>query len=141
MNQALNYSCKIWLTTILVAPFLAILIDYIFNTNYIASNPGGFILGSIIFGGGMLSPISFICFYCAVKFLEGISSKIIFKKIILSFFGIAFTSAPFLLLHLFGSSNNSVVYISYCINVVLGIWVFNPEQKIYTIGAPSNFRL
>jgi len=123
MKQALTFSLKVWLTTVLVTPFVIALTEALHGKDYTVSGFFLFVVLGIIFGA-LLSLISFGCFYCVTIFIKGTSLKIKIQKVILSLLAIAFIIVPFMFLQLFGIDHLFISCLHYCIVVLLCIWLY-----------------
>jgi len=129
MKQAIIYTIKVWLTSVVLSPIAFIIADNLFHSNNRIGLYGslGFIGYSIPYGLVITIPCWLILFLSAGSLVNR-KLKMIYKKSIISVVGVALSILPFFLLFR-GDDNGFDLYtkfwsLSYCTFIVGGIWLY-----------------
>jgi hypothetical protein len=138
MKQSLIYSLKVWLTSVILSPFLFTIIDIIIHQNilYDYKNAIGFIGYSIIYGL-ILSIPSWLLLLLVIVIVSKWGIVIGLKKTVLTIAGAILSLLPFYLLFRNDDyTSNKDVYIwaiTYCFVIIGGIWIFKFKPIISAI--------
>jgi hypothetical protein len=124
MKQALIYSLKVWLTSVVAAPFLFLTLELLKHTGIAIE-----ILPIAWLIGGMLSVPSFILLYITSNCLVKLHYNIVSSKIMLSLIGIVLTYVPFFLINgyhllLDGDLLSLPLFISYSCAILACVWSY-----------------
>jgi len=129
MKQALLYSLKVWLTSVVFGPVLYVFFELIFRSGYFdgIKSSMGFIGYSIPYGL-ILSIPSWFFFLTLLVIFEYTSVTIKIKKTLLSMAGACLSFAPFFI---FFQGDGDPKWFDtflwgffYCIVIVTGIWYY-----------------
>ena len=129
MKQALIYSLKVWLTSVVLSPIIDVLVEFIAHPRYFDGFKAelGFIGYSIPYGLILSIPSWFFLLTTLVIF-EYTNAAVRTKRIVLTVVAAILTYAPFYLL--FYSADDIRWFdtflwgFSYCLIIVSGIWFY-----------------
>ncbi len=133
--NALEYTIRVWLTSVLFGPILLIL-------GLLMHSQGeyGILLVAILFGAFLSIP-SFFLLYFFTKYSTKLQDNIIITKCLLTIVGILLTYIPFYILNgyhlmLDGDLLSRYFFISYCIVIIFGVWFY----KLKLVDAETIFQ-
>ena len=130
MNQILSWSLKVWITSVVLAPILDVLLYPIVESS--TSLPGGalkFIMVMIVFSLIFTFPCWFILWRSA-NVIDYYLKTIIYKKVTLTVIGATLAILPFYVYFKNEPIRNDIALKSlYCITVLLGIWLYRIDPK------------
>jgi hypothetical protein len=130
MNQVLSWSLKVWITSVVLAPTLDLLVYSLLHPR--SGFPQGsaqFILVMVIFSIVFTFPCCFILWRTA-HVIDYYFNNIIHKKLLLSVIGATLAIAPFYVYFKNEPIKTDIELKSlYCATVVLGIWLYRIEPK------------
>jgi chromate transport protein ChrA len=114
--KPLNYSLSVWITSILLGPFVYYLLHFITEHNYPQY------LGYLLIYSFFFSLPSVILFTIIVLLTRSISTSQLNRKLALSVAGIILTATP---LYLLDSGRQILNYsIAYSSIIVVGVWIY-----------------
>jgi hypothetical protein len=123
-----DYVLKVWLISVFAAPTILLILALIRQD--LVSIFSIYLFTILI--GGLFSLPGFLLLYLACKYLIKLINNTILFKLIVTVVGVALTYIPFLVLDNFkplldGGYLTQLIFISYCLVVVIGIWLYKPE--------------
>jgi len=131
MKQAIVYSLKVWLTSVVVAPFLVLLIGLLGKMG-----EGVGIALAMLMLGTLFSLPSFLLLSLACWALTRMQSKIVMIKVELTLIGVLLTYIPFFIINDYAFLINRdelsrTFFVVYSLLITFGIWFykFNGASK------------
>ena len=124
MKQAIVYSLKVWLTSVVVAPFLVLLIGLLGKMG-----EGVGIALAMLMLGTMFSLPSFLLLSLACWALTRMQSKIVMIKVELTLIGVLLTYIPFFIINDYAFLINRdelsrTFFVIYSLLITFGIWFY-----------------
>ena len=142
MKQALIYSLKVWLTSVLLGPLIPGLISavHVNDTLGFGRAVSGFVIWLLFafISGLVLSLMSFLLLLFTTATLLKTNLATLVQKLLFSVIIPVYASLPFLLVQDYQqySPANKVLIISYMVVVVIGIWLYKLEPVNNADQAP-----
>jgi uncharacterized protein YacL len=140
MKQTLNYSIKIWLTSVLVSPLLDLILDSLVRPKSLVNLEGaiGFLLLSVLYGIIISSPC-WLLLWLSLQCMMKLNMSTLLLKSCLCVVGLVLALLPFFLL--FGH-DDPITYvttvplaISYGLTVFAAIWLYKLKPIPYSAKA------
>jgi len=127
MKQALEYSLKVWLTSVLAAPFLVLIIGLL---GHMVDGLG--IAFAVLMLGALLSIPCFLLLLLACRCLIRWQRNVVVIKVELTMIGVLLTYAPFLIINDYAFLLNRdqlsrPFFLLYSLLIIFGIWFYTPK--------------
>jgi hypothetical protein len=137
MKSSLRYSLKVWLTTVIIVPFIQMIEGLIIGTHTSVSNAEQMVLLTWLFSLLLSSP-SWLLFWFSTSLLNKATSNVVMIKLSLTVLSAALATIPFLILAgtVYPSTHDLIWFSPYPIVVIACIWLYKlttvPGEPIVT---------
>lgn len=139
MKQALIYSLKVWLTSVVAAPFLVLLIGLLARM----ADRVGIVLAMFILGM-LFSLPSFLLLSLSCRTLKSMQNKVVIIKAELTVIGVLLTYIPFFIINDYAfllnrDESSKYFFVLYSLLIIFGIWYYKLNGgSVEPVNLPDN---
>jgi hypothetical protein len=125
-----KYATQVWLTSVLIAPFLFFIIPVgTVGTGDFSLKGALSYWGLLVMFGGLLSIPSWLALMFSVKMINRMDKSIFNKKLIIQGLCIVLGIAPFFAFFGFRNAADLAISIPYIITLSVGLWYFPVKKR------------